>query len=175
MKNFLRALGLVAIAFGGVTAQATPVDQWVIIEGQGLTDNAVYLGQPRTQLVQRSKACKKPATQCTFRIEPSVQDITVFFNAKNKVERIQFTATELNFNGEPLKGFTWSTSRGLPYYGDAYLAHAYTYPGSTYQCIAGSGCIMDSPKDGLRFIDRNFCAELDCVYNGTLEVYRKQP
>ncbi|MFD2453932.1 hypothetical protein [Ideonella paludis] len=145
----------------------------MIIEGHGLTDNAVYLGQPRKQLIQRSKSCKKPATECTFRIEPSAQDITVFFNAKNKVNRIRFAAQSTQTcQNEPIP-FTWPTSKGVHFY-DRFFNVQAAYPGSTVQC-GGGVCLVDAPKDGLRFEDRHVFEDCFTFYNGTMEVIPKQP
>jgi hypothetical protein len=174
MSKIFHTLGIVALALGSLAAQATPVEQWQIIEGRGLTDDAVFLGQPRKQLVQRSKTCKKPATECTFRIAPSIQDITVYFNAKNKVERIRFAAQHTNFNcSTDPAGFTWPTSRGVHFY-DRFFTVQAAYPGSTLQC-GGGVCVVDAPKDGLRFEDRHRFEDCFDDYNGTFEITPKQP
>ncbi len=174
MSNIFHTLGFVALAVGSLAAQATPVEQWQIIEGRGLTDDAVYLGQPRKQLLQRSKTCKKPATECTFRIAPSIQDITVFFNAKNKVNRIRFAAQQNIFNctATPF-AFAWPTARGVNFYNRFFDVQT-TYPGSTLQC-GGGVCLVDAPKDGLRFEDRHRFEDCFEGYDGTIEIIPKQP
>lgn len=174
MRKTFQVLSLLALTTVTFSAQAAPPEEWVIIEGHGLTDNAVYLGQPRKQLIQRSKSCKKPATECTFRIEPSVQDITVFFNAKNKVNRIRFAAqfNQNNCRFEPFP-FNWPTARGVRYY-DRFFSVQAAYPDNTLQC-GGGVCLVDAAKDGLRFEDRHHFEDCFDAYNGTIEVIPKQP
>ncbi|MBQ0934464.1 hypothetical protein [Ideonella paludis] len=175
MRKTFHALSALALTTVTLAAQATPPEQWEIIEGHGLTDNAVYLGQPRKQLIQRSKSCKKPATECTFRIEPSAQDITVFFNAKSKVERIRFRAAAVavqNCQSVPLP-FTWPTSKGADFtWGVPGVADL--YPGSTWQCSFGY-CTTEAQTHGLRFEMRHTNDECDLFYDGTFEVIPKQP
>lgn len=174
MRNLLTTLAVSSLAVFSHAAQATPPEQWVIIEGHGLTDDAVYLGQPRKQLVQRSKTCKKPATECSFRIAPSVQDITVYFNAKNKVDRIRFASEQVFFNCSTQgPAFTWPTSRGSQFFNRFYQVES-NYPGSTVQC-GGGVCAVDAPAYGLRFEDRHRFEDCFDAYNGTFEITAKKP
>ncbi len=107
--TFRALIGMSLIAMSGLSqAQSTPIEQWQIIEGQGLTDNYVYLGMSRKEANTRTSNgnCRGKVTQCSFRAQDNVNApvITLFFNAKNRVTAINFIQGA---------GISWPTTAGF--------------------------------------------------------------
>lgn len=115
-------------AAGAAHAQSTPVEQWQIIEGKGLTDNYVYLGMPRKQAAALDRGCRGKVTSCSFQPQAGSTTqldtpiVTLHFDAKNKVSSI-----DINQGGRAIQ---WPTTAGATNAMSAAEVQA-LYPGST--------------------------------------------
>lgn len=145
------SVGLAATA----QAQSTPIEQWQIIEGQGVTDNYVYIGMSRKEARTRTANgnCNGPVTQCSFRAQDRSEApvITLFFDGKGKVASIQIINAEI----------AWPTTRGAT---DAMTAQQVQalYPKSTLTMPSFNVETVTTRTQHYSFNQQTTCAEEFC-------------
>lgn len=133
-------------AAGAAHAQSTPVEQWQIIEGKGLTDNYVYLGMSRKEAIAKdaSGSCKLHRYQCSFRAlnRSDTPIIALYFNEKSKVTRIEVFSLE--------SAIKWPTTAGAT---DAMTGSQVQalYPGSVFTPL-GAGEQVVAARQGYEFL-----------------------
>ena len=130
-------------------AQSTPIEQWQIIEGKGLTDSYVYLGMSRKEA--RRKAVNGECdpggspflNKCSFSAQgrPDAPFLTLTFNDKSKVIRIDVETT--------YSSIKWPTTAGAT---DAMTADQVQalYPGSTLNAFS-NGAQVVAARQGYEF------------------------
>jgi hypothetical protein len=157
----MKVLSLLALAAlmaaGTAQAQSTPIDQWQIIEGRGLTDDVVYLGMNRKEAVALSSNCRGKVSACSFQPQDnsgtSVDSpvVTLSFNAKNKVSMITINQ---NF-----RAIQWPTKAGAT---DAMsLTQVQSlYPGSVISPVGPFDFAVTAAKQGYTFNEINNGSDL---------------
>ena len=145
------SMGLAATA----QAQSTPIEQWQIIEGKGVTDNYVYIGMSRKEARTRTTNgnCNGLVTQCSFRAQDRSEApaITLFFDDKGKVNAIQIINAEI----------AWPTTRGAT---DAMTAQQVQalYPKSTLTMPSFSVEQVTTRTQNYSFNQQTLCADEFC-------------
>ncbi len=152
----MKVLSLLALAAlmaaGTAHAQSTPIDQWQIIEGRGLTDDVVYLGMTRKEAVALSSNCRGKVSTCSFQPQGNSGTpvdspvVTLSFNAKNKVSMITINQ---NF-----RAIQWPTKAGAT---DAMsLTQVQSlYPGSVISPVGPFDFAVTAAKQGYTFNEIN--------------------
>ena len=140
---------------GAAQAQSTPVEQWQIIEGKGLTDNYVFLGMSRKQAIaiDQSGNCALNRFQCVFSAlnRPDTPTIVLTFNDKAKVIRIEVTSSN--------SAIKWPTTAGATddMTGDQVQA---LYPRSVLTDV-GTGVQVTAARQGYQFTKVASCAPFE--------------
>ncbi|WP_396270730.1 hypothetical protein [Ideonella sp.] len=152
----MKVLSLLALAAlmaaGTAQAQSTPINQWQIIEGRGLTDDVVYLGMTRKAAVAVSRECKGKVSTCSFQPQagsPTPIDtpvVTLTFDAKNKVSRIVINQ---NF-----RDIQWPTTAGATDAMSITQVQA-LYPGSSIAPLGPFDYALTASKQGYTFNEYN--------------------
>lgn len=146
-------LALAALMTAGtVQAQSTPINQWQIIEGRGLTDDVVRLGMARKEAVSLSRNCRGKVSTCSFQPQGESSTpvdspvVTLTFDAKNKVSMITINQ---NF-----RAIQWPTTAGAT---DAMSITQVQslYPGSVIAQVGPFDYAMTASKQGYTFNEIN--------------------
>ena len=159
-------LGLSSLA----QAQSTPITQWQIIEGKGLTDNYVYLGMSRKEARTRTTNgnCNGQVAQCSFRAQDNLDApvITLFFNSKNKVSDIV-----INQGGGNI---TWPTSAGVMDGMTPEQVQAF-YPGSVIEQTDPFTRVVVASRQGYRYTFNQVCNSDDiCPISTYTTLFKRQ-
>ncbi|WP_396270729.1 hypothetical protein [Ideonella sp.] len=147
MNRTLISLSLCSalLAASGTTQAATPIENWLIVEGRGLGDDFVYLGMSRQKAMEVSGGlCANGAHGCIFRPREDAGWITLVFcdypspyacGPKKKVKRIEIRQT-----GSPIQ---WRTTAGAA---DGMTVEEVQalYPGHTSWGTGGSGWVTNA-------------------------------
>jgi hypothetical protein len=106
-----RTLPLTAILWAATASHATPIADWQIIEGYGLTDGYAYLGMTLAEAESRAPVqCYTPSSPtwvCTLRPDPDAPPIDVWF--PERAEDAQAYRIEIRGGGWPID---WATTAG---------------------------------------------------------------
>lgn len=152
-------LTLATLMLAGVAqAQSTPIQQWQIIEGKGLTDNYVFLGMTRKQAVTVHRDCRGKVSRCSFQPQDgsgtllNTPVVTLNFDAKNKVSSI-----DVNQGGRDIQ---WPTTAGAV---DSMTADQVKalYPGSTLVRGDSGDATVTAAKQGYVFNQDFSCAPFE--------------
>ncbi|MDZ7812908.1 MAG: hypothetical protein U5L74_07260 [Ideonella sp.] len=164
----LIGMGLIAIA-GLSQAQSTPIEQWQIIEGKGLTDDYVFIGMTRKLANTRTANgnCKGKVTECTFRAQdnPIGPSITLHFSPKNRVTR--FDIVQRN-------GIAWQTTAGVIEGMTPEQVQA-LYPGSTIQQTGQTTQVVMARNQGYSYSYEKVCNSDDfCDVNIFHSIFKRR-
>ena len=167
-----RILATIALTLGlAATAQAqsTPIEQWKIIEGKGLTDKYVYIGMSREEANTRTTNgdCSGKVSQCSFRGQdnPDAPVINLLFNKKNKVTDINF------YQGAPI---AWPTKAGVIDGMTPEQVQA-LYPGSVIQQTDPFTRVVVAARQGYRYSFNYMCNSDDqCNISTYQSVFKRQ-
>lgn len=145
-------LSISLLGLSGMTqAQSTPIEQWQIMEGKGLTDNYVYLGMSRKEARTRTTNgnCNGKVTQCSFRAQDNQNApvITLFFNSQNKVSDINIIQGA---------GISWPTKAGAVDGMTPEQVQA-LYPGSVIQQADPFTRVVVAARQGYRYSFNQVC------------------
>ena len=151
----MKTLSLIGIALLSISslaqAQSTPIEQWQIMEGKGLTDNYVYLGMSRKEARTRTTNgnCDGQVAQCSFRAQDNERApvITLFFNSKNKVSDINIIQGA---------GISWPTTAGAVDGMTPEQVQA-LYPGSVIQQADPFTRVVVAARQGYRYSFNQVC------------------
>ena len=169
----MKALSLMGMALLSISslaqAQSTPIEQWKIIEGRGLTDDYVYLGMSRKEANTRTTNgnCKGKVTQCSFRAQDNVNApvIMLYFNDKNKVSDINLIQGA---------GISWPTTAGAVDGMTPEQVQA-LYPGSAIQQADPFTRVVVAARQGYRYSFNQVCNSDDqCPIFTYHSVFKRQ-
>lgn len=163
-------LSISLLGLSGLTqAQSTPIEQWQIIEGKGLTDNYVYLGMTRQEARTRTTNgnCNGKVAQCSFRGQdnPEAPAITLFFNDKNRVSDINIVQGG---------SISWPTSAGAVDRMTPEQVQAF-YPGSVIQQGDPFTRVVVAARQGYRYTFNQVCNTDDiCPISTYHSIFKRQ-